>query len=186
MMSLATARVAPEKAVLRPALLSLPIAGVLPEKKMSEYTAKLKDPRWQRKRLEIMGRDKFKCRLCGDSDSTLHVHHIKYERGADPWDYNDESLVTLCEGCHEELHIVKFGESIIEACIAGGANLLALHDLMNEFLGQFTDGPWQAPLPTERWPDAVSGLGYAFDAARRGASKDEIREALDKIKPNKK
>ena len=29
---------------------------------MSDYVEKLKDPRWQRKRLEIMQRDGFRCR----------------------------------------------------------------------------------------------------------------------------
>lgn len=65
------------------------------------YAEKLKDPRWQRKRLEIFQRDDFKCIWCKDSTKTLHVHHLKYERKNEPWDYNNEYLVTVCEYCHE-------------------------------------------------------------------------------------
>ena len=65
------------------------------------YKEKLKDPRWQKKRLKILERDHFSCHLCGDDQSTLHVHHKYYERG-EPWDIDDLGLVTLCAECHEE------------------------------------------------------------------------------------
>lgn len=65
------------------------------------YAEKLTDPRWQRKRLEIFQRDKFRCRCCGHEDRTLCVHHRWYLNGADPWDYDNEALLTLCEDCHE-------------------------------------------------------------------------------------
>lgn len=70
-------------------------------KASEEYLAKLRDPRWQKKRLEILQRDEWKCQDCGNKDRTLHVHHRVYERGAEPWDYADHLLVTLCEFCHE-------------------------------------------------------------------------------------
>lgn len=47
------------------------------------YKEKLKDPRWQKKRLEIFDRDGWKCVECGDKDSTLNVHHIFYLSGLD-------------------------------------------------------------------------------------------------------
>lgn len=65
------------------------------------YTEKLRDPRWQRKRLEIMNRDGFRCKECKVSDATLNIHHGYYERGLEPWEYEDETLHTLCERCHE-------------------------------------------------------------------------------------
>lgn len=67
----------------------------------SEYSQKLKDPRWQKKRLEIFERDEWKCQICHDSESTLVVHHRDYLPNTDPWDYPDHLLVTLCEDCHE-------------------------------------------------------------------------------------
>ena len=68
-----------------------------------DYKSKLKDPRWQKKRLEIMSRDNFKCTLCGNSKAEL-VHHIYYEKGLNPWEYDDECYVTLCCECHPVAH----------------------------------------------------------------------------------
>lgn len=64
------------------------------------YSERLKDPRWQRKRLEVMQRDGFKCRDCGSETETLHVHHCHYERGA-PWETNSVFMLTLCDKCHK-------------------------------------------------------------------------------------
>lgn len=69
--------------------------------KMKTYSEKLKDPRWQRKRLEIMERDQFKCRHCRSTEKTLNVHHKVYRKGKMPWDYEDDVFVTLCEDCHK-------------------------------------------------------------------------------------
>lgn len=66
-----------------------------------EYLAKLRDPRWQKKRLKILERDDWTCRLCGSKEHTLHVHHARYIRDAEPWDCPDALLVTACEVCHE-------------------------------------------------------------------------------------
>lgn len=67
----------------------------------SSYSEKLKDPRWQKKRLEILERDKWTCQRCASTDITLHVHHFEYNPGKEPWEYPPESLITLCEDCHE-------------------------------------------------------------------------------------
>lgn len=64
------------------------------------YAEKLKHPKWQRKRLEILSRDNFKCRLCGDEETELHVHHKEYHNGCEPWEYENSLLVTLCKHCH--------------------------------------------------------------------------------------
>lgn len=68
------------------------------------YYEKLRDPRWQKKRLEIMQRDEFMCRDCCSTTETLNVHHVAYKAKTDPWDYPDSDLVTLCEDCHETRH----------------------------------------------------------------------------------
>lgn len=69
------------------------------------YSDKLKDPRWQKKRLEILNRDGFKCLACGDTNNTLHVHHCYYVKGRDPWSYGDRALKTLCSQCHDVAHL---------------------------------------------------------------------------------
>lgn len=71
------------------------------EKARSEYAQKLRDPRWQKMRLEVMQRDNFTCQMCCDNTRPLNVHHNFYERGKDPWDYPLWSLVTFCEDCHQ-------------------------------------------------------------------------------------
>ncbi len=71
---------------------------------MTHYSDKLKDPRWQKKRLEILQRDNWACQRCFDPDSTLIVHHRYYLRDTEPWDYYDDALVTLCQACHDSEH----------------------------------------------------------------------------------
>lgn len=71
------------------------------------YSQLLKDPRWQKKRLEIMQRDQFKCIKCNDNESELHVHHITYLKNLKPWEYPDSILVTLCNNCHHKVHNAK-------------------------------------------------------------------------------
>lgn len=72
------------------------------------YFEKLKDPRWQRKRLEIMERDRFACRHCKSTEDTLNVHHRVYKKGKQPWECEDHLLITLCEDCHQEAEDARF------------------------------------------------------------------------------
>ena len=64
------------------------------------YAEKLKDPRWQKKRLEILSRDEWTCQYCGTTKHTLHVHHFKYHSSGNPWECINEYLTTFCEDCH--------------------------------------------------------------------------------------
>ena len=64
------------------------------------YTERLKDPRWQKKRLEIFQRDNFSCRNCKDTATSLTVHHLCYLPNVEPWDHPDILLLTLCDPCH--------------------------------------------------------------------------------------
>lgn len=69
--------------------------------KRRPYWELLRDPRWQKVRLHVMEREAFACQYCGDTSTTLNVHHTFYRTGADPWDYPMDSLECLCEPCHE-------------------------------------------------------------------------------------
>lgn len=68
----------------------------------SKYSQKLKDPRWQRKRLEALQAANWACQDCKNTRKTLHVHHTRY--AGEPWDVPLSSLEVLCEDCHEERH----------------------------------------------------------------------------------
>lgn len=64
------------------------------------YSKKLLDPRWQRRRLEILQRDNWQCQICHNEEATLNVHHRWYV--GEPWEAPDAALVTLCEDCHKQ------------------------------------------------------------------------------------
>ena len=68
------------------------------------YSEKLKDPRWQKKRLEIFERDNFQCIKCKSGVKSLHIHHVRYKKNTEPWDYSNLDLITLCETCHGVEH----------------------------------------------------------------------------------
>lgn len=72
------------------------------------YWEKLKDPRWQRLRLEAMLAADFSCESCGESESPLNVHHKEYFKDHEPWDYEIKQLSVLCEDCHEIEHYFDF------------------------------------------------------------------------------
>lgn len=66
------------------------------------YAEKLKDPRWQRKRLELLQDKNWRCEDCDDEKANLQIHHMGYLRAAAPWEYPNEMLRVLCEKCHGE------------------------------------------------------------------------------------
>ena len=62
------------------------------------YASKLKNPKWQKLRLNVFERDKFTCILCKDDTTELHVHHTLYK--GEPWEAPIETLKTVCKTCH--------------------------------------------------------------------------------------
>lgn len=75
-------------------------------RKKQTYAESLRDPRWQRKRLEILQRDNFTCQSCGTTEKELHVHHGYYETGLSPWEYDNDTLTTLCKNCHIHMGVM--------------------------------------------------------------------------------
>ncbi len=65
-----------------------------------KYSEKLRDPRWQKKRLEVLSAARFRCEDCGDGASTLEIHHCAYMTGRETWDYDGALLMALCRTCH--------------------------------------------------------------------------------------
>ncbi len=131
---ISTARVAPEKADFRPALPSILHAGLQPEKSMANkisWSQQYKHPMWQRKRLEAMEHYGFECQNCGDKETTLNVHHVRYVKRRMVWEYGVEELTVLCEPCHETEHedkellnrlVMEIGPGALRqaACLLGG------------------------------------------------------------------
>lgn len=80
---------------------------------MSSYSEKFKDPRWQKKRLEVLEAKNWSCENCGAKEETLHVHHGHYEKGRNPWDYKDFVFHVYCDVCHEKWHDAKLDLDIV-------------------------------------------------------------------------
>jgi len=101
------------------------------------YAEKLKDPRWQKKRLEVLNHYDFLCQICGDGESTLHVHHKQYIKGREVWDYDKEQLVCLCENCHENQHELdaNFNDLIARLQLNGPGSKDEAYYLLAGFIG---------------------------------------------------
>ena len=77
------------------------------------YEELLKDPRWQKTRLEVFQRADWQCQQCSDKTTELHVHHTFYD-GREPWEYPENSLKCLCKNCHNSEHSKKDENETIE------------------------------------------------------------------------
>ena len=67
---------------------------------------------WETVAAGIRKRDGYKCKVCGERDAELHVHHIIYLSN---FGTNQQgNLVTLCRACHEKEHdrVFDFGEQV--------------------------------------------------------------------------
>lgn len=150
------------------------------------YWEKLKDPRWQKKRLEVLECYKFTCADCGSTDKTLHVHHMIYRKGAEPWEYEPMGdLMALCEDCHTERTLVDnaIKEALTDGVYRDIARLLlqagscnrshAYGGMLNPFyhalwsyLERFHGVPWRlsGDLTESRMDSLVKCLGWLKDA----------------------
>lgn len=156
----------------------------------TSYAEKLKDPRWQRKRLEILERDGWACVLCDDATNTLHVHHWYYTKGKEPWEYPARALATLCESCHaqeeerrpeaESVLVAAFRaagfsaadlEQISEAMftLAGRAHFQGYISLAVHHLIQSPDLVEEA---VQNWTASVGRVRHHYWQKFPGASKD--------------
>lgn len=62
--------------------------------------------KWAVKVNKIVLRDSHRCQIC-ESSKSLEVHHTFYGINNPPWDYPEESLITLCSSCHEAADNLK-------------------------------------------------------------------------------
>jgi hypothetical protein len=110
------------------------------------YSEKLSDPRWQKKRLQILEKSEWSCLNCGDSESQLHVHHLFYEKGKQPWEYDDQYLIPVCKDCHEGLDAAR--SAILKVMSGYPPDFLSeLHMALCDILEPINNGTH----PYERW-----------------------------------
>ena len=144
---------------------------------MSKWSSAFRDSRWQKKRLEIMQRDEFTCQCCGEDEGVmLNVHHTYYERGKAPWEYPDDTLITYCERCHEE--VTKATRLIHRSYARLDADqLMALADIVSALCKHPVGAPYllrvvgpevEKEFAHATW-DRMESLCVAVHAARRKA-----------------
>lgn len=78
-----------------------PVSAVL---EANSYRRKLDTPQWRQFAAATKQRRGGGCQCCKRTDLGLHVHHIFYENGREPWEYGDDEVVVLCPPCHKEMH----------------------------------------------------------------------------------
>jgi hypothetical protein len=96
------------------------------------YKELLMDPRWQRKRLEVLEKKGWKCQNCGENETTLNVHHFLYLRGFDPWEYEDWAYAVVCDECHDLAHHYKERRQITLAKSEYARGIIDLLDGLGE------------------------------------------------------
>ena len=128
------------------------------------YSDKLKSPKWQKKRLEIMQRDGFKCKICDCESETLHVHHIDYSDNLAPWEYSNNRLITLCKGHHAMIH----GRDQI---IIINQGILSVYDFIQKYPGALNkfslienhEGIWNVEFTPQDCHIGLIGKAYIFE-----------------------
>ncbi len=78
--------------------------AILAEYRRRPYAERRQTREWAALKRQIHRRDGYRCRLCGDGDGPLHVHHCTYANYAEE---RLEDLITLCGECHRRFHFRK-------------------------------------------------------------------------------
>jgi len=126
----------------------------------SEFFEKYKDVRWQKKRLEVLEFNGWACECCGEDNEQLHVHHKRYLKGRNPWDYDVEQLSAVCGDCHRGL-----GEQ---------------NDLLNKVLSLV---PVHDPIGAPDLPYLIAGM-YGLEIGKENIGKEILYELGSKIVGN--
>lgn len=134
---------------------------------MNWYQKKLTDPRWQKRRLEVLNAADFACSNCGDDKTSLHVHHAIYFKGLDPWEYADEHLVCLCAPCHSEQ---TEASKKLKVLLAANPYLVpSIVGLVEGFLAASMDVQYVRPSDPDHGLGFAAGMlaGFAFGSVNQ-------------------
>ena len=129
------------------------------------YSDKLNDPRWQKKRLELLEAANWTCENCQQKTKTLHVHHKLYLRNTMPWDYPDWAYAVFCEECHsyeqtrmEKAHsLIALHGDLMLACEVlfdheRKMRSILIHNFLNTL--RAVDGEQPIPFPSPTPPSS--------------------------------
>jgi hypothetical protein len=126
---------------------------------MSKYSEKLRDPRWQKKRLEVLESAGWECECCKSGTKTLHVHHKQYIKGREPWEYESTNFEALCEDCHADAHESK---ELINAILAGlpSAMWTGAASLLAGWAGDYISGTGLSERSCDAHSEEAGRLAY--------------------------
>jgi hypothetical protein len=141
------------------------------------YSELLKDPRWQRRRLEVFGNANFACQRCGSAARTLHAHHKKYLKGRKPWDYENELLECLCDDCHAVAHVEQ---EALELTIARQPTemLPVIRQAVEQQIERYPE-PVMHPRLAKFFQKL--GRGLAGDSALMIDAQNELADVVDEV-----
>lgn len=108
------------------------------KKKTLDFSTQYRDPRWQKKRLEILQRRGFKCQHCKSETQQLHVHHCSYHNDSNIWDYEAHEYLVLCDKCHKHIHCLIDAVRVLCASLFmcnGNDTILTFESLMDNING---------------------------------------------------
>ena len=146
------------------------------------YQQQLADPRWQKRRLEILSLAEWECSDCGNGSEQLHVHHPRYIKGRMAWEYADDELEALCKTCHGKHHQA---EAILQDAIyASGYGSRYFSALCAGFLDAALD--IDADAVRENYcPDAAEAgaIAYMYFHSSRGTKAAIVRALADEGTP---
>lgn len=69
------------------------------------YANLLKTNDWKNFSIRVRDRVGNFCQMCKRSDVVLNVHHWFCDATRQPWEYKDNEVIVVCEGCHGQIHV---------------------------------------------------------------------------------
>jgi len=63
---------------------------------MADFADKFEDPRWKRKRDDLLSRRNYECEDCGELHRDAQVHICYYTKGRKLWEYPDRAYKCYC------------------------------------------------------------------------------------------
>ncbi len=122
-----------------------------------KYADKFKDPRWQKKRLEVLEFAGFECQNCGNSERQLHVHHKFYKKDSEPWEYDEIDFFVFCSKCHTDWHEAK---KELDYYIGDCCSVETLRRVIGYILPQRTSDTFQSEIDSDF--DKLTGMSDYF------------------------
>jgi hypothetical protein len=123
----------------------------------------------------------FICSVCESAEKTLNVHHLYYISGREPWEYEDEELVCLCEECHKWLHKKEaYFKQALNEYKRSSVRYGNFDDL--DFVAGYLEGAAQAgPYRFEFGGNRDWLRGFVFGIYKQNLTKNSLHSLLDLI-----